>query len=336
MATPLAADTIYWSSPTAAPAKLGLTSVLSVNDSGMAVGNFGGQAAETSLSLPSLVVTFGLTSCFSTAVDIDDTGQIAIMSQDSSGHDSAFLWSASTGMTSLGTLGGSMAIPTAVNAAGQVVGQSTDSAGNLSAFVWSPGSGMSKIGDAGSQNATAINVWGEIAYQEDPYPYQNSYAAVGNAFSASALAFGTGSSSIAAINDSGWVVGTVGGQGFLSTQNQMFYFGAAFTPVDVNNSGDVLGSYQGRPVVWTISGGYHFLDLTGYTNASVTAINDAGEIVGGATASGKVGAEDGPASVPEPSALVLFLAGATLMAAGWHRRSTDTVARHPAPPPQPR
>lgn len=306
---PLSADPIYWSSPTATPGRLGLDSVLALNDAGMAVGYAGGQAAEVSIFSPAYVTSLGLASVFSMAVDINDNGQVAGMYQDGNGNEGGFYWSASSGMVPLGTLGGSMSIPEAINASGQIVGQSTDSEGNLSAFLWSAGAGMSRIGDGDSEIATAIDGSGRIAYQENPYPYWNSFAAVGDASSPSILNFGGQSSYIAAMNDAGWMVGTVGGQGFLMTPAGMTSFGADFAPVDINNSGEVLGAYQGRPAVWTASAGYQFLDLGGFGRVSATHINDEGQIVGVSTAT------------PEPSALVLFLAGALLMAAGWrHRR----------------
>jgi probable HAF family extracellular repeat protein len=319
---PLSADSIYWSSPSASPASLGLNSVLSLNDSGVAVGYAGGQAAEVSVSSPGDVVSLGVPAFFSMGVDINDNGQIAGMYQDQNGYEYGFYWSASSGTVPLGTLGGSMSIPTAIDSAGQIVGQSVDSSGNLSAFLWSQAAGMSKIGDGASEIATAISNSGEIAYQEDPFPYGYSFAAVGGPSSVSMLNFGGESSYITAMNDAGWIVGTVGGRGFLRTPAGIVDFGDAFRPVDINDSGEVLGSYQGRPAVWTASGGFQFLDLQGYTSASATAINDDGQIVGGGTAA------------PEPSALGLFLAGILLMAAGWRRRVAAIVTRlGPSRPP---
>jgi probable HAF family extracellular repeat protein len=237
-------------------------------------------------------------------------------------------------MVPLGTLGGSMAIPTAINNAGQIVGQSTDSSGNLSAFLWSPGAGISEIGDAASVLATDINDSGEIAYEEDPFPYGNDSGAVGSASSLSILNFGGQESYIAAINDAGWIVGTtIGGQGFLWTPSGVVYFGASFAPDDINDEGEVLGSYQGRPAVWTASGGFQFLDLGGYGGVTAVHIDDDGQIAGDS------------AAAPEPSALVLFLAGALLMAAGWRRRGASMATRpqpsrspeaRPAPPAPPR
>ena len=322
---PLSADAIYWRSPSASPVSLGLDSVLSMNGSGVAVGYAGGHAAEVSVSSPSDVVFLGVPSFFSMAVDINDNGQVAGMYQDHNGYEYGFYWSASSGTVPLGTLGGSMSIPTAIDGAGQIVGQSLDGSGNLSAFLWSAGAGMSKIGDGASVIATDINNSGQIAYQEDPFPYWTSYAAVGNPASVSILDFGGQGACIAAMNDAGWMAGTmVGGRGFLWTPAGTVDFGASFAPVDIDDSGEVLGSYQGRPAVWTESGGFQFLDLGGYTGVAAAHIGSDGQIVGTGTAA------------PEPSALVLFLAGAALMAAGWRRRAAAVVTRQPASPVQPR
>jgi uncharacterized membrane protein len=139
---------------------------------------------------------------------------------------------------------------------------------------------------------------------------------VGGQLSLSVLNFGGQSSTISAINDSGWIVGhTINGQGFLWTPAGTLNFGTAFVPDDINNSGEVLGSYQGRPAVWTVSGGFQFLDLGGYTGVAATHINDDGQIVGDA------------AAVPEPSALALCLLGGLLMAAGWRRFNPPVYPR---------
>ena len=257
----------------------------------------------------SVVLLLGATGLFSTAVDINDSGQIAGTYEDQNGYQYAFSWSASSGTVALGTLGGSMSIATAIDSAGQIVGQSVDSSGNLSAFLWSPGSGISKIGDRASEIAAAINDSGQIAYEEDPPPYGSEQAAVGGQSSPSVLNFGGQSSTISAINNNGWAVGhTIDGHGFLWTSSGTIDFGTSFVPVDINNSGEVVGSYQGRPAVWTASGGFQFLDLGGYTGVAATHIDDDGQIVGDS------------AAVPEPSALALCLLGILLIAAGWRRR----------------
>lgn len=301
----LPASSIYWSSPTASPSSLGLDGVLSVNDSGIAVGSAGGQAAETSVTSPG-VVLLGLPALYSTATAINGSGQIAGTYENASGDLYAFFWSASTGMAPLGTLGGTLSDSLSIDSAGQIVGQTLDGAGNLSAFLWSSGSGMSKIGDSISDMATFITVTGQIAYQEDPFPYWNNYAAVGDVSSPSILDFGGAGSYISAMNNAGWIVGyTTDGDGFVSTPGGIINFGTAFLPKDINNADQVIGAYQGQPALWTESGGFELLSTGGFSDVSVMSINDEGQIVGNA------------APVPEPSSLVLCLLGVLLLAAGW-------------------
>jgi probable HAF family extracellular repeat protein len=250
------------------------------------------------------------------AVDIDNSGQIAGTYQDQSGYQYAFAWSASTGTVLVGTLGGSLSIATAIDGTGQIVGQSLDGSGNLHAFLWSSISGISEIGDSNSELATDINDSGEIAYEEDPPPYWYEDGAVGGQSSPSVLDFGGQGSTISAINNSGWIVGyTSSGQGFLWTTSGVIDFGSSFLPDDINDSGEVLGSYQGLPAVWTATGGFQFLDLGSYSEVSATHINDDGQIVGDA------------ATVPEPSALLLCLLGAFFMAAGWRRHKRNEGRR---------
>lgn len=328
LVTSLPASSIYWSSATAPPSSLGLDCALSLNDSGTAVGYVGGQAAETSISSLA-VVLLGAPGSYSMAVDINNSGQIAGTYETQNGYQYAFYWSPSSGTVLLGTLGGSMSLSTAIDSAGQIVGQSLDNSGNLAAFMWSSGSGISKIGDSASETATAINDSGEIGYEEDPPPYGSEDGAVGGTSSLSLLNFGGLGSTICAINDNGWIVGyTASGQGFLWTSSGIVDFGTSFIPEDINDSGEVLGSYQGQPAVWTESGGFQFLDLGSYTNVIATHINDNGQIVGDATA------------VPEPSALILCLAGVLLIAAGWRRRiragATHSEPSPPLPPEPPR
>ena len=305
----LHASALYWSSAWAAPASLGLDSVFALSDSGVAAGTAGGQAAESSVYSAGAIL-LGLPAAYSYAAAVNDNGQIAGTYTDSLGYQYAFFWSSATGVVPIGTLGGPMSIAMDINAAGQVVGQSFDASDALSAFLWTPAGGISKIGDGASQNAVAINNAGLVAYTQDPYPYRTQFGAVGSQSDLSILNFGGAGSVISAINDQGWIVGrTSGGQGFLWTPEGSLDFGTAFLPTALNDAGEVIGSYQGLPAVWTRSGGFQLLDFAGYTGGvTLTAINDEGQIVGNTS------------PVPEPSGLALCAAGAFLLAAGWRGR----------------
>ncbi|MGC4074204.1 MAG: DUF3466 family protein [Nibricoccus sp.] len=94
-----------------------------------------------------------------------------------------------------------------------------------------------------------------------------------------------------AINESGEVAGTVGGQGFLysSASASAVKFGSNVTEVRaVNAGGDVVGTANGRAFVYLRSGG-QFIDLNTaistatsatWTLTSANGINDNGVIVG--------------------------------------------------------
>ncbi len=305
-AASLHATSLYWSAISAAPSSLPLDRATALNNSGIAVGSAGGQAAEASVNSIGLIA-LGLPGN-SVAASINDSGQIAGAWSDSLGYQHAFYWSSTSGALSLGTLGGSMSVATAINGSGQVVGQTLDASGNLAAFVWTQGGGMSRIGDSSSQNAVAINNSGQVAYQEDPPPFQTQYGALGGASDLSILNFSGLGSVISAMNNQGWVVGQTNGQGFLWTPTFSLNFGSSFLPTSINDSGVVIGSYLGQPAVWTQSAGFQLLDLGGYSGVSLADINNNGQIVGNTTA-------------PEPAAPLLCLAGLFLLAAGWRRRS---------------
>jgi probable HAF family extracellular repeat protein len=306
----LPASSIYWTSSSAAPLSLGLDSVSSINESGTAVGYSAGQAAEASISSPG-VSLLGVSAPYSMAVAINNSGQIAGTYETQSGYLYGFFWSSSSGMVPLGTLGGDLSLVAAIDNAGQIVGESLDSKGNLSAFLWSPGTGIQAIGTSSSEMATGIDDSGQIAYLQDPAPYAMTYGAVGGTSSLSLLNFGGQGSTISAMNDSGWMIGeTSGGDGFLWTPQGAVNFGTSFLPTAINDSGEIAGTYQGRPAVWTESGGFQFLNLGGYNGVVVTALNDNGVIV----------ADSAP--VPEPSAILLCLAGILLLAAGWRRKAS--------------
>ena len=114
-----------------------VASVTDINTAGQIVGEtIGGDAFLLSGGVVTNLGTIGGT--FSSAIAINDTGQVAGRSDTVNGYMHAFLYSGGV-MTDLGTLGGPESEARGLNNAGQVVGFSTDAAGSLRLFLYSGG-----------------------------------------------------------------------------------------------------------------------------------------------------------------------------------------------------
>jgi probable HAF family extracellular repeat protein len=177
----------------------------------------------------------------------------------------------------------------AINDAGMVAGMGTPAAGGKRAFLWTAGGGMVELPDLPGGNWSQPN----------------------------------------AINEAGWVAGysltTPSGSGFyhaaLWRDGQVVDLGAgnfhSFAN-DVNNLGQVVGTDNNRPVLWTSDLQRH--DLASLVDnlppafflSNAMGINDAGQITGWATngAGERVGYVLTPVgAVPEPGSWALMLAG---------------------------
>jgi len=162
---------------------------------------------------------------------------------------------------------------------------------------------MVAVGDAATYIAWDINNSGQMACLEDPSPYLYSHPALCGPSPATVavLALGSPNSSTngpLAINDLGWIAGSTDKTGgFLWTPGGMTIFGTSFTPVDLNDAGEVIGYYSGQPAVWTAAGGYQTLPGGTFDGQQLflTGINDSGQIVGYY------------AATPEPGTLPLTL-----------------------------
>jgi probable HAF family extracellular repeat protein len=100
----------------------------------------------------------------STAMAINDNGQVAGYSTDVSGFTThGFLYSNGT-MTDLGTLGGTFSAATGINSIGQVVGYSSLANGMTHAFLYSNGvmTDLGTLPGGNSSSASAINSSGDI------------------------------------------------------------------------------------------------------------------------------------------------------------------------------
>ena len=73
------------------------------------------------------------------ATCINEASQVVGAATNAGGEEHAFLWSATTGMLDLGTLGGTYSIAAGLNNVGQVVGQAKDGSGASHAFLWQDG-----------------------------------------------------------------------------------------------------------------------------------------------------------------------------------------------------
>lgn len=76
------------------------------------------------------------------------------------GRQHAFRWTADSGFTDLGTLGGDTSQATAINDAGTIVGNSLLVDGTPAGFEWMPGSGIVQL--TGMLEASAINNKGDV------------------------------------------------------------------------------------------------------------------------------------------------------------------------------
>ena len=183
----------------------------------------------------------------------------------------------------LGTLGGAVAYPTAINSAGQVVGMSMTAAGQGEAFLYTGGQML----QLGSADLSVVGV----------YPIK--------------------------INDLGQVVGTTAGQhAFLYTAGEMQDLGtlpgsSVSHAYGISGSGQVVG-YADTPtgVHGFLYNGSTMIDLntvidpsSGWTLGFATAINDLGQIVGSGTNSLGQAHAFLLTPVPEPTTLCLLALG---------------------------
>jgi probable HAF family extracellular repeat protein len=156
-------------------------------------------------------------------------------------------------VTDLGTLGGKLSTPYAMNDLGQVVGLADRADGTYHAFVWSASTGMRDLG---------------LLHADD------------------VISFAEG------INNSGQVVGVSGTSAFLWSQEtgmqDLGNLGGDSSTVanSINNLGQVVGqsalpgNVEFHTFLWSQATGMQDLGTLGGTQSSGTGINDSGEIVG--------------------------------------------------------
>ncbi len=91
------------------------------------------------------------------AIGINNRGQVVGVSHNDAGHDRAFLWTMAGGIRDLGTLGGNASSAWGINNSGQVVGRSRNNEGQERAFLWTEQIGMVDLGTLGGGESWAFN-----------------------------------------------------------------------------------------------------------------------------------------------------------------------------------
>lgn len=248
-------------------------------------------------------------------------------------------------VSSLGTLGGHNSGANAINNAGQVVGYSTLPDGPEHAFFYQDGI-MRDIGTLGaSSRAADINERGQVvgdyadsAGRTHAFLYDNgSMRDIGNLGGDYAVATDIG--------NGGHVLGIATGAD--GVDHNFIYYNGIMTALPggaqpirafgINLMGDAVGSRTGvadrGAFLWSDGLLHNIAELidpaTGYTVFDAIAINDLGQIAATGCLRGSCSAVL-LSPIPEPSGLVLLLAGLGLTAALHRRRPRHAVRRrHP-------
>ncbi len=193
---------------------------------------------------------------YSSATDINASGQVVGASTLATGGSHAFLWTPEGGMRDLGTLGG-QSNATAVNDLGQVVGYSRAAGDVDHAFLWSSSTGMLDLGDPGAPFSAARDVNNQGVVVGD-------FWVTGEPNERHAFLW--------TATDGMRDLGTMGGM--------------QTTPVAVNDQGVIAGTYTPgtewawRAFVWTEADGFTDIGTLGGPYAEASDINNRGEVVG--------------------------------------------------------
>jgi len=150
------------------PASAGSSEAFGINASGQVAGESGGRpvmwTGTTQISLGTLPGAVSFPD--GTAQGINDLGQVTGIARNINTNFRAFLYTAGTGMTDLGTLGGTDSFGFAINNSGQVTGWSNPfGSGSVAhAFLYTAGTGMIDLGTLGgsSSKGFGINAAGDV------------------------------------------------------------------------------------------------------------------------------------------------------------------------------
>jgi probable HAF family extracellular repeat protein len=190
---------------------------------------------------------------YSSATDINDSGQVVGWSTTTSGQSHAFLYSDGQ-MQDLGTLGGYESRATGINDSGQVVGQTDVSSGERHAFLYSGGQ-MQDLGTLPGDNtseARGINASGQVVGYSDVGREDRPHAFLYSDGQMQDLGTLNGSDTAAnGINDSGQIVGWSYFRAFVYSDGQMQDLNELIPPDSgwlpeeakaINTSGQIVGT----------------------------------------------------------------------------------------------
>lgn len=233
---------------------------------------------------------------------INNIDQIVGSSYTADNEREGFLWDRLLGMSSLGTLGGTVTSSSDINNLGQVVGFSQTTDGNERAFSWENGS-MSDLGslagDAAQSWANAINNSGQIVgYSETTDSGRHGFLWDNGTMTDIGTLGGYGSFA-RGINDAGQIVGeSFTDQGnwhaFHWQDGQMADLGTLggnrSEAYDINNDGQIVGYSRlndgsdynnSHAVLWESNGQLIDIGTLGSVEESkAMALNDSGQVVG--------------------------------------------------------
>jgi probable HAF family extracellular repeat protein len=210
-------------------------------------------------------------------------------------------------VTKLGTLGGSFGVANAINASGQVVGEAQTAGGESHAFLWEAGV-MYDLGTLGGSESVAFGIndsgkvvgWAETGDWDPTFLDFYSHAFLWEGGPMQDLDFGGYSSLASDINESGHVVGSLGGYAYSWTSGMLGDLGGGYGQAwAVNELGDVVGAadtatWETHAFVWVDAnddgmpdpGETRDLGTLGGTSSFAYGINDSGQVVGEAQTAG--------------------------------------------------
>jgi probable HAF family extracellular repeat protein len=226
----------------------------------------------------------------SSAIAVNDHGQVAGTSGSPSGFPHAVLWDHGK-VTDLGLLpGGSRSTATAINGRGQVVGYGDTPSGQQHAFLWEHGTmiDLGPLEPGGSGLARALNNHGQVVGEGETASTGTTHGVIWQDGFVVDLGAGIAFSN----NDRGQVVGyNVVGGAFLWDHGTFTRLGAVpggnfSLPTSINEHAEVVGWSESaanttHAFLWKNQRIRDLGTLSGPAGASIAnAINDRGQVVG--------------------------------------------------------